>query len=330
MSDSIEDQKLALYLKHVYNLISLIVTVGYFPIVFFLNIVTITVFMRKKFTENHMGLYNIVIGIVDNLIIFLNFLLYYPDSQNETIALKSNFLCSFIYYITRTFSSFYSWLLVMVSFDRALHVMFPYRFKFMKNRKIILSIMAFLFLANVAVYAPNTYLSLNITMEYLNETNRTVIAKSCGSTPQIEFLIDTLRILSRIVIPFILVSIFDSLLIYNLIKSKKKVKANSSLRREYNFSKTIALMCLFFVLSLTPLMIVLLLMNVYKDEMNRSLRTNTILDSAKGIALVVTTYNYLTQFLINLKFSALFREELLSFLKERLNQAKKCFLFSLK
>ena len=291
------------------------VTLGFFPVVFFLNILTIIVFMRKKFRSNYMSLYNIAIGIVDNTIIFLNFVLFYSDSKNETVAVKSTYLCIFIYYITRVFSSYHSWLFVMVSFERALHVIFPYNFKFMKKRRTILAIMLALFVANVALYYPNTYLRLNKEEVFSNEKNQTIITKTCGSTPQIEFMIDTMRIMSRIVIPFIIVLVMDALLIYKLIQLKRKVKANTSMKKEYNFSKIIAVSCLFFVLSLTPLMIVLILMNFYKEEVNSSLRMNTIFNSAKGLALLVTSYNYISQFLINLKFSTMFREELLNFLK---------------
>ena len=322
MSVSLEDQEFALYIKKVSNYLSLAVTLGFFPVVFFLNILTIIVFMRKKFRENYMNLYNLVIAMVDNTIIFLNFVLFYSDSKNETVAVKSTFLCIFIYYITRVFSSLYSWLFVMVSFERALHVIFPYNFLFLKKRRIILAIMFIIFVANVALYYPNIYLSLNIEAMFSNETNQTIITKTCGSTPQVELMIDTLRIMSRIVIPFIIVLLMDSLLIYKLIKSKKKVKANVSLKKEYNFSKIIALSCLFYVLSLTPLMIVLILMNFYKEEMNTSLRMNTIFNFAKGLALLVTSYNYISQFLINLKFSSIFREELLNFLRGFKNSFK--------
>ena len=315
MSVSSEDQDFALYIKKATNYISITVTLGFFPIVFFLNILTIIVFLRKKFRENYMSLYNLVIGMVDTTIIFLNFVLFYSDSKNETVAQKSTFLCILMYYTTRVFSSFHSWLLVMVAFERVLHVIFPYGFKFMKKRRIILAIMLALFIANVALYYPNTYLKLNISDAFINATNQTVITKACGATPQIEFMIDTMRIMSRIVIPFILVLMLNSLLIYKLIKAKRKVKANSNIKKEYHF-KIIAVTCFLFVLSLTPLMVVLLLMNIYKLEINSSLRIFTVFDFVKGLALFVTSYNYLSQFLINLKFSSMFREELFNFIKE--------------
>ena len=220
-----------------------------------------------------------------------------------------------MYYITRVFSSFHSWLLVMVAFERAVHVIFPFGFKFMKRRKIILAIMLALFMANIVLYYPTTYLRVNISDAFINETNQTVVTKTCASTPQIDFLIDTMRMMSRIVVPFILVLIFNSLLIYKLIKLKRKVKANSNVDRKYNYSKIIAVTCFFFVLSLSPLMVVLLLMNIYHLEINSSVRVFAVFDLVKGIALFLTSFNYLSQFLINLKFSSMFREELLLIFK---------------
>ena len=317
MSVSLEDQQFASYMNKITNLISFIVLFGLFPIIFFLNLLPITVFLRKKFRENYMNLYNLVISLVDNSIIFLNYFLFYQDATNETLLVKSAFLCVFISYITRVFSSFHSWLLVMVSLERAVHVIFPFGFKFMKKKKIILAIMFALFMANAVLYTPITYLRINTTVELLNETNQTVITKTCNSTPQIDFLIDTIRIMSRIVVPFILVLIFNSLLIYKLIKSKRKVKSKTTanMKREYNFSKIIAVTCFLFVVSLTPLMIYLLVINTGQLEINSSVRVYAVSEFAKGFAHFFTLFNYLSQFMINLKFSSMFREEALIIFK---------------
>jgi len=284
---------------------------GFFPVVFVLNILTIIVFLRKKFREHYMNLYTLMIVLVDNSIIFINYFLYYQDAKNETLLQKSFFLCIFLYYIARVLSSFHSWLLVMVSFERALHVFFPYGFKFMKSKKVILAIMFAIFIANVALYYPTTYLRINIVT---NETNQTEITKTCGSTPEIDSLINLIRIVSRIVVPFILVLVLNSLLIYKLIKRKKNVQANSNLRRGYNFSKIIAVTCLLFVLSFIPLVTVLIVFNLGVD-INSSVRTLAVFDLVQGSAQSLTLFNYLSQFLINLKFSSMFREEILIIFK---------------
>ena len=317
MSVSLEDQQYALYINKLTNLISFIVLFGLFPIIFFLNILPITVFLRKKFRENYMNLYNLVISLVDNSIIFVNYFLFYQDTKNETLLVKSAFLCVSISYITRVFSSFHSWLLVMVSLERALHVIYPFSFKFMKKKRVILAIMLALFIANLVLYSPITYLRINTTAELINETNQTVVTKTCNSTPQIDFLIDTIRIMSRIVVPFILVLIFNSLLIYKLIKSKRKVKtkATTSMKREYNFSKIIAVTCFLFVLSFTPLMVFLLVININQVEINSSVRVYAVSELVKGFAHFFTLFNYLSQFMINLKFSSMFREESLIIFK---------------
>jgi hypothetical protein len=181
----------------------------------------------------------------------------------------------------------------------------------MKSKKVILAIMFAIFIANVALYYPTTYLRINIVT---NETNQTEITKTCGSTPEIISLINLIRILSRIVVPFILVLVLNSLLIYKLIKRKKNVQANSNLRRGYNFSKIIAVTCLLFVLSFIPLVTVLIVFNLGVD-INSSVRTLAVFDLVQGIAQSFTLLNYLSQFLINLKFSSMFREEILIIFK---------------
>ena len=317
MTVSIEDQQFVAYITNIIKYVSIIMLFGFFPIVFVLNILTITVFSRKKFREHYTNLYTLMIALVDNSIIFINFLLYYQDANNETLVQKSVFLCVFLFYIARVLSSLHSWLLVMVSFERALHVFFPFGFKFMKSKKVILAIMFALFMANAVLYTPITYHRINTTVELLNETNQTVITKTCNSTPQIDFLIDTIRIMSRIVVPFILVLIFNSLLIYKLIKSKRKVKSKTTanMKREYNFSKIIAVTCFLFVVSFTPLMIYLLVINTGQLEINSSVRVYAVSEFAKGFAHFFTLFNYLSQFMINLKFSSMFREEALIIFK---------------
>ena len=226
MFATLEDEGLAQSLDSILNIFLLILLVVLFPICFFLNIITIIVFMRKKFSENSMGFFNITINIVNNLIILLNIGLYYKDSKNEFVIFRTTFACFYLY-IVRIFSSFHSWVIVMVSFERALHVIFPFKFKFMKKKKILFGIIIAIFTANIVFNIPNVFLRLTTTITYSNQTNQTITTKMCASTPQIEFIIDTIRILTRMVIPFILVALTDFLLIYKLFKSKSKVAGNS-------------------------------------------------------------------------------------------------------
>ena len=102
--------------------------------------------------------------------------------------------------------------------------------------------------------------------------------------------------------------------IFKLIKRKQKVQANSNLKRGYNFSKIIAVTCLLFVLSFLPLMIVLALFNLGFDR-NSSIRIFAVSELVQNIAQSLTLFNYLSQFLINLKFSSMFREEILIIFK---------------
>lgn len=313
MAVSVEDHQFVMTLKNIMDNVTIVVLFVFFPAVFFLNILTITVFLRKKFREHYTNLYTIVIVLVNNTIILVNYPLFYQDAKNELLIVRSDFLCIFLYYIARLFSSFHSWLLVMSSLERTLHVIFPYGFKFMKKRKNIFAIMFALFIANVAVYYPTTFFRVIENASFINQTNQTVIIKTCGSAP-LHALNDSIRIISRIVVPFILILILSSLLIYKLLKKKRKVKAKSNLIRGYNFSKIIALTCLLFLLSFAPLLIVLLFYS-FGIDVNSSVRILAVSELVKAIAQTLTLINYSSTFLINLKFSSMFREEILIIFK---------------
>ena len=147
-----------------------------FPFSFVLNFISLAVFLRKRFSNHTNGLFNIYIDIVNNCSFLVGFLYYYTKGIDNDIELWSDLTCKLLNYIFRTIIAYNSWLNVLISFDRMVSVVYPHRFKFMKNRKYICIIFAIIIFLLCLFYIPNLFLNVttfNETSLALNQTSRT-------------------------------------------------------------------------------------------------------------------------------------------------------------
>ena len=316
MSLNSEDISIIIQLKTILEKMQMATVLGIFPVGFLLNTIIILVFMRKTFRSNSMGVCNIIISITNNIILIFNFGMYYTDSYGTNVLVMSDFFCVLFYYSTRVFSSFHSWLIVMFSFNRLTYLAYPFRFKFMRKKLFLCVASLVLFVINAILFLPNFYYSVKTSSIVSNQTNATLIVKTCGSTAQIEALLDYIRMGSRIIIPVVLVILMDFYLIYKLEKTKSKVKSSTSSRKEYHFSKSIAALSIFFVVSLLPFLIILIFRNVFIKQINSSYKLKSIIDIAGGVSIFIASYNYCFMFFVNLKFNRLFRDEVVYLVKK--------------
>jgi len=326
MSSAIQEYlSFAAVITNVINNISLYGSVIVLPIGFILNVLSIMIFMRKSFDNSTMGFYNIIIAIDNNIVIIVNFIMSFTLGVyfGNDAVIWSNFSCSFFYYTSRLTTSFSSWLNVMVAFDRLIFILFPFRFSFMRNKKFLLLVILAMFLILFAINSPNFYLFVAVTSKYSNATNKTVITKTCGPPNDLAILIDSIRIFTRAVVPFILVVLIDSIFIYKLIKTRARYKTNASSKREYNFARSIAALSIFFIISLAPFVISLTIMNIMSQLKQNTTKAYLIVYLIYGLSVLLSTYNYCFTFFVNLKFNSLFRQETVKFLKRFSNRFNK-------
>ena len=136
-----------------------------------------------------------------------------------------------------------SWMLVLISFDRFLFVLYNNRFKFMKN-KLILSAIIFVMLAFVAFE--------NMTNLFYHIEG----SSTCTGSYTVTIVSDIMSICFRLYIPVALMLVFNGLVIHRLVKSSRNsnlVRRNSIRSKEHKFTIAVMSYNLMFFLTNLPI-----------------------------------------------------------------------------
>lgn len=293
------------------------------PIGLVLNLITILIYSRKKFKKNTMGLYCCIIAFTDISALIVGFFEFFGLSINNDFNIVSEFSCKLLNYMTRLTFQMSAWLHVFLSLDRLISIKYlSKKLNPFKNRKFICLILVFLFIINCLLNMPSLYLHLiqtnqNITLfENLTIAYETV---QCTSLSNVVLILrDSVTILFRIVLPFILTLVINILLIKSLIESKRKIKTEQSLKREHSFAITLIAMNIFFLINLLPLATTLIILFMIRYD-NLKLVGATF---AFAIAYYISILNNVMPFCIHLKFNRLFYKEFTFVLKNILNRIK--------
>lgn len=310
-------ETLSLTLKKILSILIIFLTifVAVFGLIF--NTISIFVFIRKKFWESTIGFYNVIMSINYNVVIILNVLIYFPQALGNDMLLWSDFTCICLPYSSRVTTTLTSWLFVMASIDMLLRVTLPNGIKLFSKKKYLLVIIMILLVSIILLHFPNIYTRVQTTINFNNLTNQTKISKTCAPiSVEMDTVIDLIRIFSRAIIPFVLIIIINYFLINKLIKTKSKFKTNN-LKREYSFAISIAALSIFFILSLLPFVVTVSFLKILKHLNMTTTKIYIIVNFCYSVSVVLfTSYMYCFQFLINLKFNSLFRQEFLNMFKE--------------
>ena len=206
-----------LYIMNInYNLLFYL-SVIIFPLGIFFNIVSVLVFMRKKFVKYNIGFYNSWIAINNNILLFLSFFVYYTQSKNNDILIWSKFSCKFFNYTIRVFVINNSWLNVLIAFDRWLKIKYPNKYKFMENRKFMYLYLAFIMLFSMLCHSSNLLLNIVSTTSFNPTTNQTTKTKLCTTNEIVINIRDGLTIIFRSILPFVVMFILNISLIYDIL-----------------------------------------------------------------------------------------------------------------
>ena len=177
--------------------------------------------------------------------------------------------------------------------------------------------MTIILLIIILLHIPNVFLRIKTTSSFNNITNQTQTTKTCSAgSINMDTVIDLIRIFVRAIIPFMLIIVINTLLVYNLIKCKAKFKT-ISLKKEYTFALSVAALNVMFIISLLPFVFTVVILKVMNQLNMIATKTYIIVNFTYAVGLFTFgSYNYCFQFLVNLKFNSIFRHELINWLKE--------------
>lgn len=315
MASTIEDLASNIWLDQLREKIAYISLMVVLPFGFITNIISIFVFLRKKFMLETMGFYNIINSIINCVTIIFVVLDFFIKNITNDLSSLSDFNCKSITFGLRLFVQVISWLNVFITVDRMISITYPGRFLILKDKVKLLYIILFMICFLAAINTPN--LLYYVDQISTNGSNGTVNIY-CTATKKVNLARDIIALLFRFFFPIMLTIFFNSFLIYKLISVRKKFRTRSSLRREYVFSFSIMAMNCLFILALAPQLIVLIYVNTIQYEiaaLRYSKKVVVALFYLSSTALL-TTFNFCFNMVVNLVFNKLFRREFICFVKE--------------
>ena len=177
------------------------------------------------------------------------------------VKLLSTFACKLYMYTNFLICPISSWLLVLISVERCLTIVFVNRMKILGNRKFELFLIAFVIICNFLLYTPFLlYQELQQTITNNTDTNETQIESDCDFSDitysNTYYLMDLIH---STLIPYAIMLVSSIILIVFVIKSRMRIqrltnsRERKSLIKEIRFGMTILLLNFFFVILNLPI-----------------------------------------------------------------------------
>lgn len=284
------------------------------PIGFFLNLIEILIFQKKKFNKTTMGFYYSINSAINMIIIVHLFVYSYGVEIRVFFFLMSNIVCKMYSFFVRVFFQMSSWLNVIITADRLLFILFSKKLKFQSNKPILSFILCSFMVLILATNSPNFFFYVDYINPNSNRTGPPYTIKYCTASPLVLLIRNAQVVVIRVGLPFVLMFLMNFYLLIKVRKSQKKFK-NS--KYELRFSLTVMASSFIFLISLLPNIVWTILTNMFQSNrtMERRQTYAAFLSLLEVCSILISFINYSFDFLIHLAFNSIFRQEILLILQ---------------
>lgn len=285
----------------------------FLPFGFFLNIIQIIVYLRKKFIVTTMSIYYIQISLNNNLAIVLTIVRFIGQIEFYPFEENTAFGCKFLTLLTRFSYASCSWFNFLMTLDRLAFILFPNIYKKVSNKWFILKISLVIYIFLIAINTPNLF--FDYTAITRNFTTRTVVFYFCTGSLELVFIREFFSQILGIFLPFGLMFASNIFLIYKVIESKKKINSN----RETNFLFTVILSNVIFLVALIPFsinLLIRLIVLVNPEVETRILGYLTFITLFETIARIIMCFNFSSGLILQIFFNKMFRREFIQMLAQ--------------
>jgi hypothetical protein len=265
------------------------------------SLFAIIVFSRKKFHNTIFSTYFRLESIFDMLSILVRINYFLKRNKLNDLKDISNATCKLYVFIDLFIRSISAWILVLISFDRFLSIVFPTRFLFRKKFRLQLFACLILFSSNILFSVP-----IALTYEIYNIVefeNKTFIM--CYMTNPYYNLV---YVALTIIVPFILMFIFTLITLSFIYKSRRNATSTANNKiKDLRFAVTsISLNISFFVLIFPEGFFVVLDFILFHMSLIEEDAEYIIYDTF----LIMSFLHYGSTFYLTLIVNSIFRKEL--------------------
>jgi hypothetical protein len=293
-----------------------------------LNTISLFVFLRPSLNKTNMGFLYLSQTTVDLiLLIYYVFVVRAPLIFGYTLTNRSEPWCKFWQLFRRFILQASSWMCVFITFDRFVYVLRPNGLGFLKRKKSITLAIAFMFSLLIGINAPNLlfYLDVSLANSSSNATHVSMtVLGTCRGMPAIQVLTDLVSTVMRTWLPILTMIVLDILIIKKLNENKMKLRARKSSmqKKENHYTKNVILLNFLFFAFNSPIAIGFFIesMRSYTNLATMSALGGSIFDLYFQIAGNISFAYQSLSFFINIISNRLYRNEIYSLFKFRLNK----------
>lgn len=272
------------------------------------NFLAVFIFARLTRNKTNMGFLYIWLCSIDIFIqLIILFIFQSKRIFGVTLTTQSTSMCMLVNFLQRFVPRTSSWLTVLITFERLIFVLYGHsnRFKLMKS-KLFLTGIIFAIIVFVAIAtAPSLFFY--------------IVAGSCTADFAVLLLSDLSTILVRALAPFLLMLLFNIIMIRKIIKQRKRVligpNRSTRNRKENDFTVSVMANSIVFLICNFPLVIYFIFyyINSYSGVFNSG---NDVFTASYSLTSTIASYfSFFVQsfsFITYFFFNKLFRLELYS------------------
>jgi hypothetical protein len=315
------------YLTNLFDTVDfwfLILTV---PLGVVLNLFAIYVFSRPNLNKTTMGFFYMNLsGWTAAVLLYFFFVQNSAKTMKYDITKYTPLGCAFYMFIRRVIREVPPWIEVLITIDRFIAVCHPTKFKFMKNKLVLLG----LIFGTIVCLGILSYQNFDYTLIYsyknttvFDQTTNSTIYKnvvskvSCSQDIYGRFYADIVSAILRAVAPAIVLMIFSILLVKKVLDSKKSLQKESGKtdKASAQFTRSVLNMNIIFWALNVPESIVYFIKNFYNITTSADPYIVGIINNSYTFSYVIANLYYNLKFFSYLFFNKLFFKEILIILK---------------
>ena len=248
------------------------------------NILALFIFARLTRNKTNMGFLYIWLCSIDIFIqLIILFILQSKRIFGVTLTTQSTSMCMLVNFLQRFVPRASSWITVLITFERLIFVLYGHsnRFKLMKS-KLFLTGIIFAIIVFVAIAtAPSLFFY--------------IVAGSCTADSAVLLLSDLSTILVRALAPFLLMLLFNIIMIRKIIKQRKRIRIvpttsrSTRNRKENDFTVSAMANSIAFLVCNFPLVIYIIFyyINSYSGAFNSG---NDVFVASYSLTSTITSY----------------------------------------
>ena len=281
------------------------------PIGLICNILNIVLFTTRKLSKVSISIFIKILAINDifNLLNLSFWLFDGPYHQN--LSDKNAIMCKVVGFISFIFLGINAWILVLISFDRLIMILFPIKPKVFMYKYFNFMVCLIIYLYNCLLFLPSIFFFDLIELPDSFISNKTLCLPLHSIYGKI---IAKFELFSSVILPFLSMFFISVLIIVSLKKSKNKVNNGFESRtkrrhKDLKFSVTILSINFVFLLLTLPMAI------------GYALENNLIINFGNLFVTIFFSLNFFIHMLTN----SIVREEILLLFRIKLKKFKMNF-----